>query len=240
MVQYDRPSPAVRTSQGRKRFRAGGSRSYRRGMRSALDVYGRAVAEGGRLRWLDRSGRSAPLPLYRWTAEETPGDRGLLDRCAGPVLDVGCGPGRLAAGLLARGVAALGVDISPAAVARARARGAAVLVRSVYDRLPGEGRWRTAVLADGNVGIGGDPLRLLCRLRELLAPYGTVLVEVGAPGTSSGPEVLRLVDDLGVSEEFPWAHLAIGDVAPLAATAGLTAAETWTEAGRWFTALVHR
>jgi len=41
--------------------------------------------------------------------------------------------------------------------------------RSVFDALPAEGRWHTALLADGNVGIGGDPIRLLSRLRGLIA-----------------------------------------------------------------------
>jgi SAM-dependent methyltransferase len=207
-------------------------------MRSALDVYARAVSGGGGLRRVDRSGASALLPVHVWTFEEAPGDAGLLARSVGPALDVGCGPGRLATALLARGVPALGVDIAPTAVALARSRGAAVLVRSVYDRLPGEGRWRTALLADGNVGIGGDPQRLLRRLCAVVVRSGSVLLEVDPPGTPSGREMLRLVDDLGVSEEFPWARLALDDAHMVASSAGLRPAETWTEAGRWFAALV--
>jgi SAM-dependent methyltransferase len=207
-------------------------------MRTALEVYGRAVADGGGLRRLDRSGATAPLPVHMWTCAEAPGDAELLDRCTGPVLDVGCGPGRLAVALLARGVPALGVDIAPTVVALARSRGAAVLTRSVYDRLPGERRWRTALLADGNVGIGGDPLCLLLRLHELVVPAGAVLVEAEAPGTPSGPELLRLVDDQGASEEFPWARLAIDDVPAVASAAGFRVSDTWTGAGRWFAALV--
>jgi hypothetical protein len=62
----------------------------------------------------------------------------------------------------------LGVDVSPAAVARAKGAGGAVLRRSVFDRLPAEGRWGTALLADGNIGIGGDPHALLRRVRDSL------------------------------------------------------------------------
>ena len=40
-------------------------------------------------------------------------------------------------------------------------RGGAALRRDVFAPLPGEGRWYTALLADGNVGIGGDPVALL-------------------------------------------------------------------------------
>ena len=207
-------------------------------MRSALDVYARALADGGGLCMLDPSGTVAAVPVHVWTSEEAPGDIGLIERCRGPVLDVGCGPGRLAAGLLARGIPALGIDITPSAVALARARGATALIRSVYERLPGEGRWTTVLLADGNVGIGGDPHRLLSRIRELLAPTGALLVEVGSPGSPSGPVRLRLQDDVGVSEEFLWSCLAVEDVASVAVGAGLSPAEVWEEAGRWFAAAV--
>ena len=139
---------------------------------------------------------------------------------------------------MARGIPALGVDIAPSAVALARARGATALERSVYERLPGERRWGTALLADGNVGIGGDPVRLLSRVRDLLAPGGALLVEAGVPGSPTGPVRLRLQDDFGSSEEFPWACLAVEDVALAAMRAGLRPAGTWEECGRWFATLI--
>ena len=85
---------------------------------------------------------------------------------AGPVLDVGCGPGRFVIGLAQRGTVALGVDPAPAAVALCRSRGAPVLQKSVFDPLPGQGRWRTVLLADGNIGIGGDPAAAAAPLRR--------------------------------------------------------------------------
>ncbi len=201
-------------------------------------MYGRALTGGGDLSLLQHSGRVTALPVSVWTSDEAPGDRGLLARCRGPVLDVGCGPGRLAAALMARGIPALGVDIAPGAVALARSRGAVVLERSVYERLPGERRWTTALLADGNVGIGGNPVRLLSRVRDLLAPGGVLLLEAGIPGSTTGPVRLRLQDDLGASEEFPWACLAVEDVAPVAIEARLRPAGTWEECGRWFAILI--
>ena len=54
--------------------------------------------------------------------------------------------------------------------------------RSVFQPVPGEGGWDTVLLADGNIGIGGDPVALLTRCRELLAPAGRVLVELDPPG----------------------------------------------------------
>ena len=38
----------------------------------------------------------------------------------------------------------------------------------MFEPLPGEGRWGTVLLLDGNVGIGGDPVALL----ERAAPPG--------------------------------------------------------------------
>ena len=200
-------------------------------------MYGRALADRGGLRLLEHSGRTTHLPVHVWTADEAPGDRGLLDRCRGPVLDVGSGPCRLAAALSARGMAALGIDIAPLAVALARSRGAIALERSVYQRLPGERRWTSVLLADGNVGIGGDPLRLLRRVRDLLAPDGALLVEAGAPGSVSESQRLRLQDDMGNSEEFPWARLSVEDVVPVGIEAGLHPTEIWRDAGRWFARL---
>ena len=54
-----------------------------------------------------------------------PFDRWVLDRVdeiapAGPVLDVGCGPGQVAAYLAGRGRAATGIDLSPAMIEEAR------------------------------------------------------------------------------------------------------------------------
>lgn len=66
----------------------------------------------------------------RRVAGELPGkplDRELLGAFAaatrdlGPVLDLGCGPGHVAAWLHGRGVAVTGIDLSPAMVAEARA-----------------------------------------------------------------------------------------------------------------------
>src|SRR5690242_5511458 len=95
--------------------------------------------------------RTLTLDATRFTAPPDAVDDAVLDRCHGPTLDLGCGPGRLVAQLARRGVPALGVDVSHAAVRLGRAAGAAVLRRSVFDRLPGTGRWRHALLMDGNI-----------------------------------------------------------------------------------------
>ena len=97
-----------------------------------------------------------------------------LELCEGPTIDLGCGPGRLVAELIRRGVPALGVDQSATAVGLARRSGAPALRRDVFGPLPGAGRWQTVLLADGNVGLGGDPLRVLRRAAELLGRGGRV------------------------------------------------------------------
>src|SRR5690606_1254872 len=134
--------------------------------------------------WLERAdGTRIPVPLARWYAAAAGADHVLLDACAGATLDVGCGPGRMVEALTRRGVTAMGVDVSDRAVQLARARGAMALRRDVFDPLPGEGRWHHAMLVDGNLGIGGDPVALLRRIVALLGRHGTVLVEIEPPGT---------------------------------------------------------
>jgi len=174
-----------------------------------------------------------PLPVATWVREADAEDRALLSHCVGPTLDVGCGPGRLAACLSERGHVVLGIDVVHEAVGQARDRGASALHRDVFDSLPGEGRWRTALLADGNVGIGGDPVALLRRLREVLDPRGRVVVELASPGVvhSTGWATLECGDD--VSRPFRWAVVGIDDIGVVAAGAGLTVTETHLHGARW-------
>ena len=123
---------------------------------------------GAQARLRVRDGTALPLPLDRYVGPADATDQRLLRDLRGPVLDVGCGPGRHLHALAARGVFALGVDLSPAAVELATGRGARAVVASIFDELPGSGRWRSALLLDGNIGIGGAPARLLARIGMLL------------------------------------------------------------------------
>lgn len=68
----------------------------------------------------------------------------------------------------------LGIDVSLSTVAVTTGRGGRALCRSVFDTLPAEGQWGTALLLDGNIGIGSDPVRLLQRGKILVRERGAV------------------------------------------------------------------
>jgi SAM-dependent methyltransferase len=190
--------------------------------------------------WLElATGERIVLSTERWRALPDPGDELLLSSCVGPTLDIGCGPGRLTAALTERGVAALGVDVSAVAVRLTIEAGAPAVRRDVFDPQPDEGRWRHALLADGNIGIGGDPVRLLGRVRELLCVGGSALVEVDPPGAGlrHGRVRVSTVDDVG-ARWFDWAWLGADAVPSTAAEAGLATSWVREAGGRWFTELV--
>jgi SAM-dependent methyltransferase len=205
-----------------------------------LAIYGAALRRASdgipaELDLVDTAGRVVRrVDAGRWCAHLWAGDAGLLTRCAGPTLDVGCGPGRLVAALTATGTPALGIDISAEAVRQARRRGAAALRRCVFTPVPDEGQWQHVLLVDGNVGIGGDPATLLTRCRRLLASGGDALVELDPPGTASWRTEVRLHGDTGVSGAFAWAAVSMDDLAALADSAAMRVVERWTEANRWF------
>lgn len=178
------------------------------------------------------------LDVATWSAPTSAIDEMILARCEGPVLDVGCGPGRMAAALGRRGVPCLGIDVSPRAVNEARSRGALALRRAVERPLPGEGRWGTVLLVDGNVGIGGNPAALLRRCTELVEPGGLVLVDTDPDPEAwdSTPVVLRGPDGRE-SHPMPWARVGARALLRIAADVGLRMSEEWDLEGRTVIAL---
>ena len=174
----------------------------------------------------------------RWCSRPDDADRSVLTRVTGTTLDVGCGPGRLTVTLAAHGHAVLGIDVTPAAVSLTRAAGGIALHRSVFAHIPGEGRWETVLLIDGNIGIGGDPIALLRRVRQLLAPTGCALIELEPPATVGhiGPARIRCADGV-VTSWFPWARVPVATIGGIAGAAGLVVRECWEANGRWFAAL---
>ncbi|MEJ5945757.1 class I SAM-dependent methyltransferase [Pseudokineococcus basanitobsidens] len=212
-----------------------------------IDLYDEALrgardGSGVRWRWRSHDGSVAELPVLTWSADLDDADRLVVERCTGPALDVGCGPGRLAAALTGRVPVALGIDVSREAVRLTRQRGGSAERRDVFGSVPGAGTWQHVLLADGNVGIGGDAVALLRRAGELLAPGGEVVCEVGPPGSPTGPALVRLEADGRASDWFGWDRVACDDVERVAGQAGLVVVDAFSAPSsggrRWFACLV--
>jgi SAM-dependent methyltransferase len=185
-----------------------------------------------------RDGTVVAVPIERYLGPPDALDKQLLRDVAGPVLDVGCGPGRHLHALAARGVFALGVDLSAVAVELATGRGGRAIVASIFDELPGGGTWRSALLLDGNIGIGGTPARLLTRIGALLAADGELLVELEPPGTPTGSTLARIETRQRVSSWFRWARVSMGDLDHVARSGGFDVGRGWSSGDRWFARLI--
>lgn len=183
-------------------------------------VFSRAL-RGDACRVVGLSDEPSDLPMGEWTREADHVDLLLLKHCEGPTLDIGCGPGRMAAALARLGHAVLGIDVVPEAVEQTRRRGASALQRDLFDALPGEGRWQTALLADGNVGIGGDPVALLARTRDLVQAGGRVVAELAEPGVPMSTRWVSLETGEARSRPFPWSVVGVDDIDAVARQAGL-------------------
>lgn len=206
----------------------------------ALGPYEAALTTADPLSLVSSDGRVVHLHIGRYLADASGADHTVLDRCIDPVLDVGCGPGRIVHALAAEGRPALGVDIAQAAVALAQQRGAAALIRNVFDQVPGEGRWPTIVVLDGNIGIGGDVCALLRRLYAVMAPDGSVIVEVTSTAVSVDDVLHVRFNRSGTTEgpTFPWAVVSRDTLTVHASRACLDVVDHWVADDRTFVRLV--
>jgi SAM-dependent methyltransferase len=196
-------------------------------VRWGCEVWGNLydLALAGERCWIRHDdGRRCALPVRSWLgghgADEV-FDGTVVELCSGPTIDLGCGPGRLVAHLIRRGIPALGIDQSATAVELARRSGAPALHRDVFEPLPATGRWHTVVLADGNVGLGGEPRRILARAGELLRRGGRCVAEfdAGTKGVQAG--WVRLESRRAVGPWFRWARVGVDSAAWLAGQVGL-------------------
>jgi SAM-dependent methyltransferase len=174
------------------------------------------------------------LDLDLWAGPVTPTEERVLGELDGPVLDVGCGPGRLVAALRDRGVQVLGIDAAPTAIACATALGHRVVQRSVFDPIPREGSWATVLLFDGNIGIGGDPARLLSRVYDLMDSQGSTIVELEPPGAALEFGAVEFEVATGMVGWFPWCWVGAEEIEYLAGCAGLRVDDCRSIDGRWF------
>jgi hypothetical protein len=113
---------------------------------------------------------------------------------------------------------------------------------SIFEVAPDPGLWSTALLLDGNIGIGGHPGELLTRVGELLSGDGRVLVELDPAAENRGPDAdapirVRIEADGTTSAWFPWARVTVDAIDVPAEFAGMQVAERWSDGGRHFCTL---
>ncbi|WP_235928912.1 methyltransferase domain-containing protein [Marisediminicola senii] len=181
---------------------------------------------------------SSTMDVAKWNADADAADLTLLRSVTGPVLDIGCGPGRMVRAARSLGIEALGIDVSPTAVSIAIDAGLAVIQGSIFDPMPSEGQWQTALLVDGNIGIGGDVSAMLQRCTELLSPTGEIVVELHAdPEHDRTYRGMLVGTDGTASASFPWAEIGLERLLERAAALGLVSRQSWLVAGRSFVRL---
>ncbi len=114
------------------------------------------------------------------------------------MLDVGCGNGRAAAGLVARGVAVLGVEPDARMAAIARSRGVAVEV-APFEDWDDDGR-RFDLLTCGSAWHWVEPVRGVAKAAAVLRPGGTLARFWNYPVVpdATGERLERVYADLGV------------------------------------------
>ena len=124
--------------------------------------------------------------LFKREAPELPGLLALVARFGQPVLDLGCGSGRVLTQLLKHGVDADGVDVSEDMLAHARAAAEqagyapSLLVQTMSDLAPPR-RYQTILIVD-SFGLGGDrglDLAILRQCYAALLPGGALVLNIG-------------------------------------------------------------
>jgi SAM-dependent methyltransferase len=208
-------------------------------------LYDRAL-DGERCWIRHEDGEVRPLPARRWLgrcgdvcgsdthgeASDQAFDEAVTQMCTGPTIELGCGPGRLVARLIRRGIPALGIDRSATAIRLAGRGGAPALLGDVFEALPGMGCWQTVLLVDGNVGLGGNPQRILGRAAELLAGGGRCVAEFDVEAVGIRARWVRLESGSDVGPWFRWASVGVDSAATLATQVGLTLAGVRLIGGR--------
>ena len=149
---------------------------HHRGVTDEPDATPRTWHHGLVARYWAEFNRADDAELAYW--------RSAIERSGEPVLDLGCGAGRLLVPLLEAGLDVDGTDIAPDMLTYARAGAAAVgrtphLVAQANHELDLPRRYRT-VIACGTIGIGGRrdrDLEAMRRVHDHLEPGGTFVMD---------------------------------------------------------------
>lgn len=210
------------------------------------EPYARALRTGsGTLTLRPETGPAMATPVEfdvsNWCSDANLLERSLVCSLQGPLLDVGCGPGRMLAAARSVGMPALGIDTSFEAVNRARGHGDRAIQQSVFAAVPHTGQWQSVLLLDGNIGIGGSISTLLRRCRQLVAPTGVLLVEVEADKDLDTSYTAVLEDEEGNrSEAFGWARTGSAGLESRTKSSGWTVSAIQHAQGRVFYRLIPR
>ncbi len=177
------------------------------------DGYDRLATAYAEHLWHELDGK----PLDRWLLAR------VAHEAAGPVLDVGCGPGHGTAFLAAHGAQVRGLDLSPSMIeiARARVPGCEFEVGDLRALPYGPGALGAVVAMYSLVHLPPRELGpALVELARVLAPGGLLLIALHA-----GSEILHPDALWGVAIDLDWIFVEPDHLFAAAEAAGLVAIE---------------
>jgi SAM-dependent methyltransferase len=209
-------------------------------------------------------GHTSTTDLDWWLHRDNarpPADLAALDWAAAPgsALDIGCSTGRHLHYLQQRGITALGIDTSAAAIGLARAAGLDARLADARHFTP-PGPVDTVVALGGGLGIAGTRQAadaFLARLASWLTPAGQVIVssvdwtatadqhrawvdDARAQGRYPGDVALRLRHGTSTGEQFDWTWIDPSTLTAVADSAGLRIAALRRFGPAWYGAVLTR
>ncbi len=131
------------------------------------------------------------LPYFQGHENWPVHEREAIRRARGPILDIGCGAGRVALYLQDRGHRVLAIDNSPLAIRVAKLRGVkAARVLSIAEIQTLSGRFGTIVLYGNNFGLFGGMTkarRLLAAMHRITTPDALIIAAASDPYMTRDP-----------------------------------------------------
>jgi SAM-dependent methyltransferase len=131
------------------------------------------------------------LPYFQEFENWPPHERQAIERARGPILDIGCGAGRVALYLQNRAHRVLAIDNSPLAVKVAKLRGVkAARVLSIEEIQRLRDKFGTIVLYGNNFGLFGGMTkarRLLTAMHRITTPDALIIAAATDPYRTRDP-----------------------------------------------------